>query len=63
MYIQNLNLEISRPGKTISPISSLIITLLGEWTAMERQAIIDRLNRGRVLYIKKEGELGQKAGS
>ena len=46
VYIQNLNLEILRPDKTVNPLSSLITTLLGELAAIERLGIIDRLNSG-----------------
>lgn len=63
VYIQNLNLETLRPDKTVNPLSSLVTTLLGELAAMERQGIIDRLNSGRELYIKKGGRLGRRPGS
>ena len=63
VYIQNLNLETLRPDKTVNPLSSLVTTLLGELAAMERQAIIDRLNSGRELYIEKGGRLGRRPGS
>lgn len=63
VYIQNLNLEILRPDKTVNPLSSLVTTLLGELVAMERQGIIDRLNSGRELYIEKGGRLGRRPGS
>mgnify|MGYP001118160335 FL=1 len=63
VYIQNLNLETLRPDKTVNPLSSLVTTLLGELSAMERQGIIDRLNSGRELYIEKGGRLGRRPGS
>lgn len=63
VFIQNLNIETLRPDKTINPLSSLIITLLGELASMERQGIIDRLNSGRDLYIEKGGKLGRRSGS
>lgn len=63
VYIQNLNIETLNPDKTINPLSMIITTLLGELAGMERQGIIDRLNSGRELYIKKGGKLGRKQGS
>lgn len=63
VYIQNIHLETLKPDKTVNPISLLITTLLGELAAMERQDIIDRLNSGRKLYIKKGGRVGRPSGS
>lgn len=63
VYIQNLNIETLLLDKTVTPLSSLITTLLGELAAMERQGILDRLNRGRALYIEKGGRIGRKPGN
>lgn len=63
VYIQNINLETLLPDGRVNPIVSIITTILAEVAGIEWQAITDRLNSGRKLYIEKGGRLGRKPGS
>ncbi|MFZ4402066.1 MAG: recombinase family protein [Bacteroidales bacterium] len=63
VYVQNLGLNTLNENKEINPLASIIITVLAEMSAIEKNTIAFRLNSGRQNYIDKGGKLGRKVGS
>ena len=61
LYVKNYNLETLVDGK-VSPVASLICTILLEIAAMERLTIKERMTSGRNQYIAKCKEQGIKMG-
>ena len=61
LYVKNYNLETLINGK-VSPVVSLICTILLEIGSLERQSIIERTSSGRNQYIAKCREQGIKMG-
>lgn len=61
-YIQNLGLYTLQADGKVSPIVSIIITVMAEMGNIERANIQYRLNSGRQQYIAKGGKLGRKVG-
>ena len=63
VFVQNLGLNTLNDNKEINPLASIIITVLAEMSAIEKNTIAFRLNSGRQNYIDKGGKLGRKIGS
>ena len=63
VYIQNIGLSTLQENGEINPIASIIITLLAEFSAIERAQITDRLSSGRKQYVANGGRLGRRKGS
>ena len=63
VYVQNLGLNTLNENKEINPLASIIITVLAEMSAIEKNTIAFRLNSGRLNFIEKGGKLGRKVGS
>lgn len=62
VYIQNLGLYTLQADGKVSPIASIIITVMAEMGNIERSNIQYRLNSGRLQYIANGGKLGRKVG-
>ena len=61
LYVKNYNLETLVDGK-VSPVASLICTILLEIASMERLTIKERMASGRDQYIAKCRATGMKMG-
>lgn len=62
VYIQNLGLYSLMDNGQINPIASILITVLAEFSNIERSNIAYRLNSGKQQYIQNGGKLGRKVG-
>lgn len=62
VYIQNLGLYSLMDNGQINPIASILITVLAEFSNIERSNIAYRLNSGKQQYIHNGGKLGRKVG-
>lgn len=63
VYIQNIGLYSLNENGEVNPVASILITVLSEVAAIERNNIQYRLNSGREQYRKSGGKLGRKPGS
>lgn len=63
VYIQNINIETLLSDGRVNPVAAIITTILAEMAGIEWQAIVERLQSGRRLYIDKGGKIGRPAGS
>ena len=62
VFIQNLGIYSLQADGTVNPLASIIITVLAEFSNIERSNIQYRLNSGRKQYIANGGKLGRKVG-
>jgi len=62
VYIQNLALYSLLPDGRVNPVASILITVLSEMSAIERDNIQYRLNSGRENYKSQGGKLGRPEG-
>ena len=62
VFIQNLGLYSLQADGTVNPLASIIITVLAEFSNIERSNIHFRLNSGRAQYVAAGGKLGRKKG-
>ena len=62
LYVKNYNLETLDSEGRVSPVASLICTILLEVAAMERLTIKERMESGRRQYIEKCRREGIKMG-
>ena len=63
VYIQNIGLSTLRADGSVNPIAGILVTVLAEISAIEREQIVYRLNSGRKNYVARGGRLGRKKGS
>jgi len=62
VFIQNLGIYSLQADGTVNPLASIIITVLAEFSNIERSNIQYRLNSGRAQYVAAGGKLGRKEG-
>lgn len=62
VFIQNLGIYSLQADGSVNPMASIIITVLAEFSNIERSNIQYRLNSGRKQYIANGGKLGRKVG-
>ena len=62
VFIQNLGIFSLQADGTVNPLASIIITVLAEFSNIERSNIQYRLNSGRKQYVANGGKLGRKVG-
>lgn len=62
VFIQNLGIYSLQVDGTVNPLASIIITILAEFSNIERNSIKFRLNSGRAQYVANGGKLGRKEG-
>ena len=62
VYIANLGLYSLQADGTVNPLASIILTILAEFSNIERSNIQYRLDSGRAQYIANGGKLGRKEG-
>ena len=62
VFIQNLGIYSLQADGTVNPLASIIITVLAEFSNIERSNIQYRLNSGRKQYVANGGKLGRKFG-
>ena len=62
VFIQNLGIYSLQADGTVNPLASIIITVLAEFSNIERSNIQYRLNSGRKQYVANGGKLGRKIG-
>ena len=62
VFIQNLGIYSLQADGTVNPLASIIITVLAEFSNIERSNIQFRLNSGRAQYVAAGGKLGRKEG-
>jgi DNA invertase Pin-like site-specific DNA recombinase len=62
VFIQNLGIYSLQADGTVNPLASIIITVLAEFSNIERSNIQYRLNSGRAHYVANGGKLGRKEG-
>ena len=62
VFIQNLGIYSLQADGTVNPLASIIITVLAEFSNIERSNIQYRLNSGRAQYVATGGKLGRKEG-
>lgn len=62
VFIQNLGIYSLQADGSINPLASIIITVLAEFSNIERSNIQYRLNSGRKQYVANGGKLGRKVG-
>ena len=62
VFIQNLGIYSLQADGTVNPLASIIITVLAEFSNIERSNIQFRLNSGRKQYVANGGKLGRKVG-
>lgn len=62
VFIQNLGIYSLQADGTVNPLASIIITVLAEFSNIERANIQYRLNSGRKQYVANGGKLGRKVG-
>jgi len=62
VFIQNLGIYSLQADGTVNPLASIIITVLAEFSNIERSNIQYRLNSGRKQYVANGGKLGRKVG-
>lgn len=62
VFIQNLGIYSLQADGAVNPLASIIITVLAEFSNIERSNIQYRLNSGRKQYIANGGKLGRKVG-
>ena len=60
-YCCNNHIQFQADG-TVNPLASIIITVLAEFSNIERSNIQYRLNSGRKQYVANGGKLGRKVG-
>lgn len=62
VFIQNLGIYSLQADGSVNPLASIIITVLAEFSNIERSNIQFRLNSGRAQYVANGGKLGRKTG-
>ena len=62
VFIQNLGIYSLQADGSVNPLASIIITVLAEFSNIERTNIQYRLNSGRSQYVANGGKLGRKVG-
>ena len=62
VFIQNLGIYSLQTDGSVNPLASIIITVLAEFSNIERSNIQFRLNSGRAQYVANGGKLGRKTG-
>ena len=62
VFIQNLGIYSLQADGSVNPLASIIITVLAEFSNIERSNIQYRLNSGRAQYVANGGKLGRKEG-
>lgn len=62
VFIQNLGIYSLQADGSVNPLASIIITVLAEFSNIERSNIQYRLNSGRSQYVANGGKLGRKVG-
>lgn len=62
VYIQNLGLYSLQENGQVNPIASILITVLAEFSNIERSNIAYRLNSGKQQYVQNGGKLGRHVG-
>ena len=62
VFIQNLGIYSLQVDGSVNPLASIIITVLAEFSNIERTNIQYRLNSGRSQYVANGGKLGRKVG-
>ena len=62
VFIQNLGIYSLQADGSVNPLASIIITILAEFSNIERSNIQYRLNSGRKQYVANGGKLGRKVG-
>lgn len=62
VYIQNLGLYSLQDNGQVNPIASILITVLAEFSNIERSNIAYRLNSGKQQYVQNGGKLGRHVG-
>ena len=62
VFIQNLGIYSLQADGSVNPLASIIITVLAEFSNIERSNIQYRLNSGRKQYVANGGKLGRKVG-
>jgi len=62
VYVQNLGLYSLMPDGKVNPIASIMITVLAEMSAIERQNITERLRSGYDKHRSDGGKVGRKQG-
>ena len=59
VFIQNLGIYSLQADGSVNPLASIIITVLAEFSNIERTNIQYRLNSGRSQYVANGGKLGR----
>lgn len=62
LYILQNGLETLLPDGTINPIAQLVVGIIGQFNAMERNLIRSRMAAGYENYREKGGVVGRKEG-
>jgi DNA invertase Pin-like site-specific DNA recombinase len=63
VYAQNYNLETLTPDGKRNPIASLLFTLLAEFSRLERETLVERINSGLAEARRKGKTLGRPTGT
>lgn len=63
VYAQNYNLETLTPDGKRNPIASLLFTLLAEFSRLERETLVERINSGLAEARRKGKTLGRPPGT
>jgi DNA invertase Pin-like site-specific DNA recombinase len=63
VYAQNYNLETLTPDRKRNPIASLLFTLLAEFSRLERETLVERINSGLAEARRKGKTLGRPTGT
>lgn len=62
LYIHQNGLETLNPDGEANPIATLVLGIIAQFNAMERNLIKSRMQSGYKAYRAKGGEVGRKAG-
>jgi DNA invertase Pin-like site-specific DNA recombinase len=63
VYAQNYNLETLTPDGKRNPVASLLFTLLAEFSRLERETLVERINSGLEQAKRRGKTLGRPVGS
>lgn len=62
LYIHQNGLETLQPDGKVNPIANLVLGILAQFNAMERNLILSRMESGYNAYRAKGGVVGRKSG-
>jgi len=63
VYVQNFNMETLNRDGSRNPITQFLFTMLAEFSRLERESLIQRINSGLAEAKRKGIRLGRKPGS